>query len=141
MLSYASLINNPKTVQCYVDMVIAELPAGTRGHVSISPCEGLAHFTSREHAMEVELIHAAEADADCSKPMAGERFRLDEQGLQSLFAKLQAWSSKERDPKTSTLPEQGPWQAGYVVAIVLEVPASVAPPLIDFEEDDDKPRQ
>lgn len=140
VLSFASLINNPKTVQCYVDTVIAELPSGTRGHVSITACGGLAHFVSREHAMEVELLQAAEGDAECSKPMAGERFPIDEQGLQKLFKTLQAWSAKQQEPKTSTLPEKGPWEAGYVVAIVLEVPPIEAP-LIDFDDDgegDDK---
>lgn len=56
VLSYAALINNPKTVECYVDDILTNLPIGTHGCVSITKCSGLATFLDEEHARQVAML-------------------------------------------------------------------------------------
>ena len=56
VISYAALINNPKTVECYVDAILTNLPAGTHGSVNITKCAGLATFLDEEHADKVALL-------------------------------------------------------------------------------------
>ena len=56
VISYAALINNPKTVECYVDSVLTNLPIGTHGCVGITKCSGLATFLDAEHASQVAML-------------------------------------------------------------------------------------
>ena len=133
VISYAALINNPKTVECYVDSVLTDLPAGTHGCVDITPCSGLATFLDEAHARQVAVLDSS-VDAqseEARKLLSGGVVEVNSgQGgimlrvLRALFERGVAAAAAEDSTDTTMSLE-----AGRVVTVCLGVDPDLLPTL------------
>ena len=129
VLSYAALVNNPRTVECYVDTIVEQLPAGTRGEVQIDPCAHVARFADQAAADTVAVLETGSAggsklDDLVAKLMAGERVPVAALGaLKERLAAAQPGSREQGDGDA----ERASMEAGRVVHISLQVPRARLP--------------
>lgn len=133
VISYAALINNPKTIECYVDSVLTNLPAGTHGSVVITKCSGLATFLDAEHARQVAVLDSGlEAQSEVArKLLSGEVVEANSDNrasvldvLRSFFKRVAAVSAANNSADASVSLE-----AGRIVTVCLGVAPDLLPPL------------
>lgn len=125
VLSYAALVNNPRTVECYVDTVIENLPTGTRGRVSIEPCPHVAHFADKDAADTAATIEAGSGDDGALSVFAdlaaGQEIPIKE--FQELLKKATAGAGRKGADDAAP----ASMEAGRIAYISLQVPRGRLP--------------
>ena len=125
VLSYAALVNNPRTVECYVDTLLENLPTGSRGSVSIQLCPHVAHFADQDAADAVAAIEAGSGDDDAfhlfAELVAGQKIPIQD----FLRAASEAARKRADDAAPASM------EAGRVAHMRLQVPRNLLPLLPD----------
>ena len=131
VLSYAALVNNPRTVECYADTVIENLPKGTRGRVHIERCPHVARFAD-EHAAEAVATLEAEssgldkADAELVEGLLNGQ-KVPIRALEAFFKAFSGSRQPRGKDSDGADAKEVSIEAGRIVYISLQVPRERLP--------------